>query len=100
MYGQSGIPPEFLTSFDYDIQELVANTVKVNKAADNLGFELKEALDECESLKARIRKLELDAKSWKGYREELEIERSRLLARSTEDMKAMKVCNRSNDMWD
>ncbi|GAB1313596.1 Liprin-beta-2 [Madurella fahalii] len=52
MRHQPDIPRDFLSSFDYDIQELISNTVKLNQSADALAAEVKKAYGESERLQA------------------------------------------------
>lgn len=94
MYRQGLVPRDFLISFDYDVQELVNNTVKLNQSADVLAGELKDAQLECKSLQAKISDLERDIQSWEERHEHLETAQSRLAARSSEDMKTIQVGGR------
>ena len=98
MYSQSEIPQEFLKSFDYDMQELMGNTVKLNKSADALADELKKSHEECKRLQADLRELQHDAQSLKGRQGEFEIEQSRLVKRSSEDMRTIQVRNHFNSV--
>lgn len=97
MYRQSSIPREFLTSFDYDMQEMMSNTVKLNKAADTMAEELKQMHDEYKRLQAGITKLEQDSQAWKGRQYELEMEQMRLLEENNEDRRTIQVCNLTGD---
>jgi predicted RNase H-like nuclease (RuvC/YqgF family) len=96
MYGQNVIPPEFLKSFDYDVQELINNTVKMNQAVDRLTAELKKALAEQErvrTLESTIRNLEGDLKDWKERSQNAEKTLASIAGRSDEDMRTIQVCN-------
>ncbi|KXX82529.1 Liprin-beta-2 [Madurella mycetomatis] len=52
MHHQPEVPRDFLNSFDYDVQELISNTVKLNQSADALAAELKKVYGESERLQA------------------------------------------------
>ncbi|KAL2020778.1 hypothetical protein VTK56DRAFT_7976 [Thermocarpiscus australiensis] len=54
MSRQPSISEDFLTSFDYDIQEMINNTVKINQAADVLANDLRKAQLECERLQVDL----------------------------------------------
>lgn len=96
MYGQNVIPQEFLKSFDYDVQELMNNTVKMNQAVDRLTAELKKALAEQERvriLESTIRNLEGNLKDWKGRSQNAEKTLASMVGRSDEDMRTIQVCH-------
>ena len=95
MYRQTSIPQEFLTSFDYDVQELMNNTVKMNQAIDHLASELKKALAEQErirGLEATIRDLEGDLRDYKERSQNAEKTLASIAGRSDEDMRTIQVC--------
>ncbi|KAK4155058.1 hypothetical protein C8A00DRAFT_42288 [Chaetomidium leptoderma] len=92
MYRQPSIPQEFLTSFDYDVQELMNNTVKLNQAVDNLAAELKTAKGEQENirgLEATVRGLKGDLKEYKERSQNAEKTLGSLAERSDEDMRTI-----------
>jgi chromosome segregation ATPase len=96
LYRQTSIPQEFLTSFDYDVQELMNNTVKMNQAIDNLAGELKKALAEQErirGLEATIRDLEGDLSDYKERSQNAEKTLASIAGRSDEDMRTIQVCH-------
>lgn len=93
MNSQPAFPQELLASFDFDMQEMMGNTIKLNQAADDLGDELKKSGDDCKRLEARLRELEHHAQSLKGREGALTVEQSRLMKRSSEDMRTIQVCN-------
>lgn len=101
LHRQSAVPKEFVSSFDYDIKELMGNTVKLNQSADALAAELKQAHVECEHLRAilaqaqdRMGDLEREARFWKDRDEKFEAMQSSFVARSAEDMQTIQVRNR------
>ncbi|KAL2184839.1 hypothetical protein L209DRAFT_773255 [Thermothelomyces heterothallicus CBS 203.75] len=104
MYRQNSIPHDFLLSFDYDVQELMNNTVKMNQAVDQLAAELKKDPDECEripSLEATIRGLESDLKDWKERALNAEKTLAGIAGRADEDMKTIQFLKeqlRQNEM--
>ncbi|KAL2157827.1 hypothetical protein VTH06DRAFT_5096 [Thermothelomyces fergusii] len=94
MYRQDSIPLDFLLSFDYDVQELMNNTVKMNQAADRLAAELKKGPDGDErvpSLEATIRGLESDLKDWKERALNAEKTLASIAGRADEDMKTIQA---------
>ena len=99
MHAQNAIPPEFLKSFDYDVQELISNTVKMNQAVDRLTAELKKALTEQErvrTLESTIRNLEADLSDWKSRSQNAEKTLSSIAGRSDEDVRTIQVCHSSH----
>ncbi|KAH6613334.1 hypothetical protein F5144DRAFT_616306 [Chaetomium tenue] len=104
MYSQNAIPPEFLKSFDYDVQELMSNTVKMNQAVDRLTAELKKALTEQErvrTLESTIRNLEADLSDWKSRSQNAEKTLSCIAGRSDEDVRTIQFLKeqlRQNEM--
>jgi len=95
MYRQNLIPRNFLLSFDYDVQELMNNAVKMNQAADQLAAELKKALAKQESngnLEATVLRLEADVRDWKERALNAERTLAGIARRSDEDMKTIQVC--------
>jgi hypothetical protein len=96
LYRQPGVAQEFLTSFDYDVRELMSNTVKMNQALDTLADELEKAKAEKESirgLEATIRDLEGDLKDYKKRAENAETTLKSVAGRSEEDMRTIQVRN-------
>ncbi|KAK4120026.1 hypothetical protein N657DRAFT_580707 [Parathielavia appendiculata] len=104
MYRQIAIPQEFLTSFDYDVEELMKNTVKMNQALDSLADELKKTKAEQErvrSLEATIRGLEGDLEDYKKRAENSEKALASIAGRADEDMRAIQFLKeqlRQNEM--
>ncbi|EAQ91640.1 predicted protein [Chaetomium globosum CBS 148.51] len=104
MYSQNEIPPEFLKSFDYDVQELMSNTVKMNQAVDRLTAELKKALTEqgrVRTLESTIRNLEADLSDWKSRSQNAEKTLSCIAGRSDEDVRTIQFLKeqlRQNEM--
>ncbi|KAL2195700.1 hypothetical protein P885DRAFT_40155 [Corynascus similis CBS 632.67] len=104
MYRQNLIPRNFLLSFDYDVQELMNNAVKMNQAADQLAAELKKALAKQESngnLEATVLRLEADVRDWKERALNAERTLAGIARRSDEDMKTIQFLKeqlRQNEM--
>lgn len=112
MHHQPAVPRDFLSSFDYDIQELMSNTVKLNQSADALAAELEKAYAESERLQAiigsqhvehqqfrskaeaAIRELECDVQSQQERRINAEAMLSSLEAQRSADMHKIQVCRR------
>jgi hypothetical protein len=97
LYRQTAVAQEFLTSFDYDVRELMSNTVKMNQALDTLADELEKAKDKLErirGLEATIRDLEGDLKDYKKRAETSENTMASIVKQSEEDMRTIQVSNR------
>lgn len=110
MHHQPEVPRDFLNSFDYDVQELISNTVKLNQSADALAAELKKVYGESERLQAimgsqhvehqqfrgkaeaAIHDLECDVQSQQERRLNAEAMLSSLEAQRTADMERIQVC--------
>lgn len=93
-------------AFDYDVQELMHNTVKMNEAVDKLAAELKKAIGEQErirGLEATVRDLERDLAEYKERAQSAERTLASLASRTEEDMRAIQVrshyqlCKRPSD---
>ena len=96
MYHQPSVPKEFLMAFDYDVQELIHNTVKMNEAVDKLAAELKKAIGEQERIRGMevtIRDLERDLADYKQRAQSAERTLASLASRTEEDMRAIQACN-------
>ncbi|KAK3320731.1 hypothetical protein B0T19DRAFT_487203 [Cercophora scortea] len=82
---QPGLPREFTTSFDLDIQALIADVVEQSRAADTLATEMKSLASECDGLKAALGSQTLEHQRFrnnaeskmKELNEELENEREK-----------------------
>ncbi|KAL2155552.1 hypothetical protein VTH82DRAFT_294 [Thermothelomyces myriococcoides] len=96
MHRQGVVPHDFLMSFDYDVQELMNNTVKMNQAVDELAAELKKDPEENERiqcLEATIRNLESDLNDWKERALTAEKTVTDLAGQADEDMKTIQFLN-------
>lgn len=94
MHRQGVVPHDFLMSFDYDVQELMNNTVKMNQAVDELAAELKKDPEENERiqyLEATIRNLESDLNDWKERALTAEKTVTDLAGQADEDMKTIQA---------
>ncbi|KAK4101881.1 hypothetical protein N658DRAFT_523542 [Parathielavia hyrcaniae] len=108
MYRQNAIPKEFLMSFDYDVEELMKNTVTMNKSLDSLADELKkkkarpDGEQECaRGLEARIRDLEGDLEDSRKREENSQRALANIAARADEDLRAIQFLQeklRQNEM--
>ncbi|SPQ20552.1 3c1c125b-bded-4642-9d05-df9f32c32def [Thermothielavioides terrestris] len=93
MYRQPAVPTDFLASFDYDLQELVGNTVKMDQAVDTLAAELKNALadlDRVRELEATIQDLRREVEAWKQRHAECKHAATTMAARNEEDIRRIK----------
>ncbi|KAL1837164.1 hypothetical protein VTJ49DRAFT_4194 [Mycothermus thermophilus] len=93
LYAQPGVPKEFLTAFDYDVQELMNNTVRMNQAIDIMAEEIKKSAFSYEQrITARndkIRELEYELQQWQNRHENSERTVASMLNRSEEDMRTI-----------
>ncbi|KAK4236557.1 hypothetical protein C8A03DRAFT_35526 [Achaetomium macrosporum] len=88
LYRQPALSREFLTSFDYDVQELMKNTVKLSQAHETLAAELKKIQTAVNSvipgnrgIEAKIRDLQAELEDWKERCKKSEKTMSVLVAR-------------------
>ncbi|KAL2134056.1 hypothetical protein VTI74DRAFT_1112 [Chaetomium olivicolor] len=105
---QAAIALDFLVSFDYDVQELMNNLIKMSQMMDGLATEAKKLQLELEGiegdkrgLEATIRDLEGDVKDWKERYQKSETLMSSLAVRSEEDMRTIQFLKeqlRQNEM--
>jgi hypothetical protein len=103
MYRQPAVPTDFLASFDYDLQELVGNTVKMDQAVDTLAAELKNALadlDRVRELEATIQDLRREVEAWKQRHAECKHAATTMAARNEEDIRRIKVCQHARALRD
>ncbi|KAK4239051.1 hypothetical protein C8A03DRAFT_32906 [Achaetomium macrosporum] len=96
LYRQPALSREFLTSFDYDVQELVKNTVKLSQANETLAAELKKVQTAVNSVvpgnrgvEAKIRDLQAELEDWKERSKKTEKAMSVLVAKNDEDGKTI-----------
>jgi hypothetical protein len=95
LHGQPTVDPEFVRSFDFDVQELVSNTAKMNHSINVLVAELKRAISDRESTRgyeATIASLTDDLVIYKERAEIAEKAVTSMALRGEEDTRQIKVC--------
>jgi hypothetical protein len=99
LYRQPGLSREFLAAFDYDMSELVRNTVKLDAAHEALARDFK-ALESAvnnvlpgsnASAEAKIQRLQGGLENWKQRCERSEKAMANVVARSDDDRKTIEV---------